>query len=66
MWIWQIPPPKSGEYIVVCKGAKRAMILNYEDNKWIDDYGTKYEVVGWLPVPTVPEYLNNPYGFTNM
>jgi hypothetical protein len=54
-WITWSAPPYDGEYIVTCKGAKRAMNLTYEDGKWINSDGTEFEVSAWMPFP--PAYV---------
>lgn len=59
-WNTVIVPPVDGEYLVTCSGAIRCMILSYENGKWIDDYGTQYDVIAWLPLP--PAY--DPKGYT--
>lgn len=50
-WYTLTAPPYEGEYIVTCKGAKRATALQYENGKWTDINGTEYEVIAWQFLP---------------
>lgn len=59
MWITCIPPPWDDDYIVTCKGARKAMCLTYENGKWINFEGTEFEVVAWMPFPKA-------YGTSNL
>lgn len=48
-----VKPPCDGIYIVTCRDAIRATVLNYEDGKWTDDRGNKYSVVAWTFLPGI-------------
>jgi hypothetical protein len=44
-------PPKSGRYLVACRGIRTAVVRLYRDGIW----HSFNEVLYWLPLPRIPK-----------